>query len=94
MIDFPYTVFQHTVKTTETQAFSHFVFPQVKTMQPPIFTFLFNQVNGEADFLKERNSPDPHSLNLLRAHLYVGGAHIQARSPRVLMQKLFESAFD
>ena len=28
----------------------------------------------------------PHSLNLLRAHLYVGGAHIQARSPRGLMQ--------
>jgi len=29
---------------------------------------------------------NPHSLNLLRAHLYVGGAHIQARSPRGLMQ--------
>lgn len=26
------------------------------------------------------------SLNLLRAHLYVGGAHITVRSPRGLMQ--------
>ena len=28
----------------------------------------------------------PPSLNLLRAHLYVGGAHITVRSPRGLMQ--------
>ena len=28
----------------------------------------------------------PSSLNLLRAHLYVGGAHIIVRSPRGLMQ--------
>ena len=35
--------------------------------------------------------PDPYpthslSLRLLRAHLYVGGAHITVRSPRGLMQ--------
>ena len=33
--------------------------------------------------VKEKASP---SLNLLRAHLYVGVAHIQVRSPRGLMQ--------
>lgn len=62
-----------------------FVFPQVKMMYPQIH-FPFQPSKRRSRLFEKRNSPDPHSLNLLRAHLYVGGAHIQARSPRGLMQ--------
>ena len=53
---------------------------------PPQIHFPFQPSKRRSRlFEKEKLSRSP-SLNLLRAHLYVGGAHIQARSPRGLMQ--------